>query len=133
MADQFAAAVANWEKKSEIEQADILHRSLRLLVEEVTRPESAGGHMPVVKGNLRNSVAVSTLGPVTMDFKTKRFGNPADAVSNAIAGVEIGTTAYVGFRAPYAHKAELKNGFARLAAQRWPQIVDEAVKSRSGK
>lgn len=133
MADRFAAAVENWAKKTEIEQTAILHRSLRLLVEEVTRPEGSGGHLPVLTGNLRNSVAVSTLGPVTMSFTTKKFRDSSDAVNNAIAGVAVGDTAYVGFRAPYAHKAEAKNAFVRLAAQRWPMIVDVAVKARSSK
>ncbi len=130
MADKFAAAVAGWEKKTEREQTDILHRSIQLLVDEAIRPESEGGHLPKVTGNLQNSVAVSTLGPVTMSFKTKKFRDPSDAVSNAIAGVEVGTTAYIGFRAPYTAKAEAKHAFIRLAAQRWPQIVDEAVKAK---
>lgn len=128
----FESAVAGWAKKTEIEQTSILHRSIALLVDETTRPKSEGGHMPVVTGNLQNSVAVSTLGPVTMNFQTKKFRDPSDAVRNSIAGVEVGHTAYVGFRAPYTHKAEADNGFLRLAAQRWPMIVNEAVKSKSG-
>jgi hypothetical protein len=126
----FESAIAGWAKKTEVEQTAILHRSLRLLVAEVTRPKSAGGHLPVVTGNLQKSVAVSTLGPVTMDFRTKKFRNSVDAVDNSIAGVEVGATAFIGFRAPYTQKIEAENGFIRLAAQRWPQIVEEAVKSK---
>lgn len=133
MVDRFAADIANWSKKTEETQTDILHQSLRLLVEEVTRPKSAGGHLPYVTGNLANSVAVSTLGPVTMDFRTKKFRSSGDSVNNAIAGVDVGATAFIGFRAPYTQKAETENGFIRLAAQRWPQIVTEAVKTKPGR
>lgn len=129
----FGAQVAAWVSRSEEAQTDILHESLRHLVDEVTRPKSAGGHLPVVTGNLGNSVAVSTLGPVTFDWTTKKFRNPSDAVNNAIAGVAVGQTAWIGFRAPYAHKIEVDNGFVRLAAQRWPQIVVEAVRKRGAR
>jgi hypothetical protein len=131
VAGNFAGAIKGWADKTEASQTDILHQALRLLVEEVTRPKSAGGHMPYVTGNLAKSVAVSTLGPVTMEFWTKKFRNSADSVNNSIAGVEVGTTAFIGFRAPYTHKAEAENGFIRLAAQRWPQIFDEAVKAKA--
>lgn len=130
MVDIFAAQVADWAEKTEAEQTRILHASVRHLVEEVTRPKSAGGHMPVVKGNLRNSVAVSTTGPVAINFKTKRFSDPSESVNNAIAAIEVGAPAWIGFRAPYAHKAEVNNGFARLAGQRWPAVVAEALKDK---
>jgi hypothetical protein len=133
MTDRFAAQIADWAQKAELAQTDVLHLSIRLLVEEVTRPESAGGHLPVVTGNLRNSIAVSTTGPVTFNFTTKKFRDPSDTVNNAIAGIEIGKTAYVGFRAPYAHKREADHAFMRLAAQRWPQIANQAAKIRSGR
>lgn len=129
----FASQIAAWATKTEEAQTEVLHESLRYLVDEVTRPKSAGGHLPVVTGNLGNSVAVSTLGPVTYDWTTKKFRNPADAVNNAIAGVAVGQTAWIGFRAPYAHKVEADNGFVRLAAQRWPQIVVEAVRKRGAR
>ncbi|MCW5733488.1 MAG: hypothetical protein KIS73_05155 [Enhydrobacter sp.] len=116
-------------RKTEIEQTRIVHSALRRLIEEATRPQSEGGHMPVETGSLRNSVAVS-FAPVTYNFITKKFRDPSDAVNNAIANVEIGETVYIGFRAPYAHKAEAEFGFARLAAQRWPFIVKEAAQSK---
>ncbi len=129
MDDKFAAQVLNWTRKTEVKQIDVLQKAIGLLAEEVTKPESAGGHMPVIKGNLRNSVAVSTSGPVILDFARKKFSNPTEALKNAIEGVAPGETAYVGFRAPYAHKVEAKKGFARLAAQRWPMIANAAAKS----
>lgn len=133
MSDNFAAAVAGWTEKTEALQTDVLHQSVRQLVDETTTAKDAGGHMPVLTGNLRNSVAVSALAPITFDFRTKKFRNPADAVNNAIAGIEVGKPAWVGFRAPYAHKIEVDSGFLRLPAQRWAQIVDEAVRVSKGR
>jgi hypothetical protein len=130
MPKSFSAAVADWAKKAEIEQTNILQRAVRLLVAEVTQSKAEGGHLPKVTGNLQRSVAVSTTGPVTIDWNTKKFRDPSSAVANAIEGIEIGKTAFVGFRAPYTTKAENKNAFIRLTAQRWAQIVAEAVKSK---
>lgn len=129
----FAASVSTWASKAEAAQTEILHASIRALVDEVIRPQQSGGFLPVLTGNLRNSVAVSTLGPISIDWTTKKFRDPADAVNGAVAGVAVGQTAYIGFRAPYAHKREVEHGFVRLAAQRWPQIVDQVVRERAGR
>lgn len=126
----FAEQVAAFTRKAEGLTTDLWHDTLRQLVEEMTTPKGAGGHLPVVTGNLRNSVAVSARFRIEIDWKTKKFRNPADAVNNAIAGVELGETAWVGFRAPYARKVETEHGFLRLAQQRWPQIVDEVVRAK---
>lgn len=122
MAEGFAAAVANWTKKTEEQQAEVLHESIRRLDAEVVE------NVPVLTGNLRDSRAVSALAPIAIDWSTKKFRNPDDAINNAIAGVEVGATAWLGFRAPYAHIIEEKYAFLRLAAQRWRQVVDEAAR-----
>lgn len=127
---RFGEQIEIWARKAEAAQTDVLHTALRVLVEEVTRPKNAGGHLPFLTGNLRNSVAVSTLAPVSIDWTTKKFRDPSDAVNNAIAGVAVGQTVWIGFRAPYAHLREVEHGFVRLAAQRWQQIVDEVMRAR---
>lgn len=126
MAESFSVAVARWTEGTEQDQAAVLHESLRQLDEEVA------SRTPVLTGNLRNSRTVSTLGPPPVDWKTKKFREPSDAINNAIAGVDVGQTAYLGFRAPYAHKIEKVHGFLRLAAQGWSQIVDRAVRVVKG-
>ena len=119
----FASAISDWAKKTELQQTTILQTSLRLLDEEVA------ADVPVVTGNLKNSRTVSPLGRPSLDFKTKKFRDPSDAINNAIAGVQIGQTAYYGFRAPYAYKVEQARGFFRLAAQRWSEIVATAART----
>jgi len=123
VADKFAAAVANWAKQTEIKQTAVLHESVRGLDAEIAE------NVPVVTGNLKNSRTVSPLGRPAVDWKTKKFRNPDDAINNAIAGIEVGKTAWLGFRAPYAHKVEDKHAFMRLAVQRWPMIVAEAARA----
>lgn len=123
MADKFAAAVEDWAAKTEIKQTAVLHGSLRDLDEEIAR------NTPVISGNTQNSRAVSTLGPPPIDWTTKKFRDPSDAINNAVAGVDIGEKVWLGFRAPWAHMLEPKYAMMRLAAQRWSQIVD-AVASR---
>jgi hypothetical protein len=127
MADAFAAEVADWERKCAVVQSAVQHEALRGLDQTIVEGT------PEVTGNLRNSRAVSTLGPVTVDWRTKKFRDPSDTIDNDIAGSEVGQTVHLGFRAPYAHKIEPKYAMMRLAAQHWPMVVAEAarvVKSR---
>lgn len=127
MADSFAAAVAAWGEKCEVRKTAVQHQALRLLDAEIA------GNTPVVTGNLKNSRAVSTLGPVSIEWKTKKFRNPDDAINNAVAGSEVGHTVWLGFRAPYAHKIEPAYAMMRLAAQRWKRIVDDAARIVAGR
>lgn len=122
MSGKFEAAVDKWTKDTEIKQTAALHQSLRQLDKEIA------ANTPVVTGNLKNSRTISTLGPPAIDWKTKKFRDPSDSINNAAAGVEVGQTAWLGFRAPYAHLIEPKYAMLRLAAQRWRQIVDEAAR-----
>jgi hypothetical protein len=130
MAKSFGDVVDDWVTKTEVEMQRILQASVRGLVEEVTRPQSEGGNLPVVTGNLRNSGAVSTAGPVTYNFVTKKFRNSTESVLNATEKIEPGMSVFIGFQAPYAMKVEEKTAFMRLVAQRWPQIVAEAVNAK---
>lgn len=123
MDQSFAAAVANWEKKAEAQKVAVMHAALRRLDAEIV------ANTPVVTGNTRKSRSVSTLGAVTINWKANKFRDPEDAINNAIAGAEVSATVWFGFRAPWARKLEEKHGILRLAAQRWRQIVEEAVRS----
>lgn len=121
--NSFSSAVADWSKKAEGRNTDIFHESLRQLDQELA------DNTPVKTGNLRNSRAASGLAPIAVDWKTKKFRDPSDAINNAIAGTEVGNSAWLGYRAPYAHKIERLKPFLRMAAQRWKQIVARAAAS----
>lgn len=126
MAGNFAADVAKWATETDRRLTDVWHESLRGLDHEMA------ANVTVVTGNTRNSRAVSTSGPVAVDWRTKKFRNPDDAINNAIAGADIGGVAHLGFRAPWARKLDAKTAFLRLVAQRWTVIVDAAVRRVKG-
>lgn len=118
----FSAAVKGWAEKTEIKQTAVLHESIRGLA------DALGDKTPKVSGNLANSRQVTTGGPPVIEWKTKKFRDPSDSINNAVAGVEVGETAWIGFRAPYAHKVEEKYAMARLTAQLWPVVADAAAR-----
>jgi hypothetical protein len=118
---KFDELVAKFAEQATHDLAEVWHGSLRGLDQEMA------DNVTVVTGNLKNSRTVSTTGPVAVDWRTKKFRDPSDSINNAIAGAEPGGVAHLGFRAPYGHKVEARTGFLRLVAQRWVQIVAEAV------
>lgn len=135
MADSFSAKIEGWARKTEQRTVDVFREAARATDEEVARPKEEGGNLPVLSGNLRRSRAASTIGPPATLWRQKEFTGTDAGVLSVIQGAAIGQTIWIGFQAPYAKKAEENHGFVRLTAQRWPQIVEEAVravKSRDG-
>lgn len=126
----FAAQVDKWATETRDRLHEVVRESARGAAESLTKPRGAGGHMPVVTGNLRNSLAASLSGPPAIDWTKKHKFTDLSGVENVIRSAEPGHTIFLGFRAPYAEKSEFRdaNGFWRLTVQRWPQIVEEAVK-----
>lgn len=94
--------------------------------------------MPVVTGNLRNSLAASTTGmpPVRWGRRIKSatsdFAPDQGKIEAVIGGAEIGQTVFLGFQAPDAQRAEHVHGFVRLTAQHWTEIVEQAVRPVKG-
>lgn len=142
----FAASVAAWAEKVEGAAEAIFKEAVQDLVEEVQRPQAAGGRMRVDTGFLRASLMASTSAmPQIIQGSTPTAGQSYAAdfgqIEAVIVGADIGETVYLGYTAGYAAFREYgSNGqpadaFVRTAAQRWPQIVEvraAAVKSRLG-
>lgn len=122
----FAAQVEAWTAKSERALAEVVRESARGAAEILTDRAK----IPVVTGNLRNSLAASLSGPPRIDWtKGHRFTDLSE-VASVLKAAEPGHTIFLGFRAPYAERVEFgkSGGFWRLTIQRWPAIVAEAVK-----
>lgn len=140
MPETFAAQVDAWVRKTDTTTVDVFREATRDLAREVMLPKDEGGHMPVITGNLRNSLAASTTARPPVRWAKRGKGARNDFPPNegqleaVIAGATIGQTLFLGFQAPYAQKAELHdgNGFVRLTAQRWSQIVEQAVRTVRG-
>ena len=126
----FAAQVDKWVTDTQRRTIAVVRESAALAAESLTKPRGSGGNMPVVTGNLRRSLAASLSGRPTIDWSKGHKFNDLAEVENVIRAAEPGHTIFLGFRAPYAEKAEFRdgNGFWRLTVQKWPRIVEEAVK-----
>jgi hypothetical protein len=135
MAKSFSAAVDAWTKKTENRMAEVFRVAAATAAEVMNRPIAEGGRMPVVTGNLRNSLAASTIGPVPALWGRKEpFAPNPDGIAAVIDSAQLGGTVWLGYQAIYAKKAELDHGFVALAAQNWTGIVEAsvaAVKERS--
>lgn len=126
--ESFTAQVEAFVTKAKRMQAEVAHEAAIGLAETATQSKDQGGNLPVVKGNLQRSFAASTVGPVSVLWGQKEFRGTLDGVMSVIRNAKIGQTIWMGFQAAYARKVEVDNGFIRLAAQRWDQIVADAVR-----
>lgn len=135
MAKSFSATIEEWARKSEERTAEVFRVSAATVADVMSRPLEDGGRLPVVTGNLRRSLAASTIGPPTMLWGRRKFEDNSAGIEAVIDSALIGQTIWLGFQAPYAQKVELDNGFMAMTAQHWKQIVEasaQAVKERSG-
>lgn len=122
----FSAQVDKWATETRDRMTEVVRESARGAAASLTDRAK----IPVVSGNLRNSLAASLAGRPAIDWTRKHTFTDLAEVPNVIASAEPGHTIFLGFRAPYAEKVEFgkSGGFWRLTVQRWPQIVEEAVR-----
>ena len=134
MAESFSAEVEAWVRKTDATMMDVFREASRGVAYEVTLPKDEGGHMPVVTGRLRRSLAASLDGLPAVQWRAKDFPPNEGQIEAVIGAAGLGQTVYLGFQAPYAQKAEYAegNGFVRLTAQRWSEIVEQAVRTVKG-
>ena len=136
MANSFADQVGAWVAESKKRTVAVLQESTKEVVTRAQRPVKQGGSMPVVTGNLRNSLIVALNG--------NRVGKGAESYINAIPLMKAGDEIFIGWTAKYARRMEYGfhgtdklgrtydqqgYGFLRLATQKWPQIVRDTARS----
>lgn len=131
MAKSFSATVSERVRTYQRRMEETFRASAQDVYEEVTRPVDKGGNMRIKTGFLRASLMASTSSMPSIQPNARP---PADAGENSyrpndgeialtIAKAQLGETIYLGFTASYAPYREALDGFVRLAAQKWPQIV----------
>lgn len=130
--ESFKAQVSDWVKASEARLTAVFRASVQSLVHEVQKTKAEGGHMPVDTGFLRASLlasktAMPSLKTDAKPEKDQSYPNDASSVELTIAGASPGRPFYLGFTANYALHQEYVNGFVRLTAQRWQEIVDKSI------
>jgi hypothetical protein len=137
------AQVEKWVLETKRRTLAVRNRSISLLTNAAQLPVAKGGRMRVDTGFLRASGQMSLngmpSGPVRGDDAAKKFeydnGQQITPVNLILVQASLGTDIFFGWTANYARYRESKDAFLRMAVQRWPEFVAQAVreaKSRSG-
>lgn len=143
MAQQnFSATVDQWVRETKERLEAVFKESAQRVISDMQEPVGAGGNMPVETGTLRASLMASLNEPnMTVTYRHDGSGqvqyNPSQ-VALTIAAADLGDTVYAVYTVNYAHHVEYgaqgraPRAFVRLAAQKWPQIVNQvALEARS--
>jgi len=141
MATYNLADMSKWTDKAKRNGQMVMQKSVEYLVQDVRGDVGPNvGQVPVVSGNLRNSLALSTV--AMPPVREGSFSDMSGTLSVAIAGLETGETIWIGFQAAYARR--INNGFTgadRLGrnynqsgkffvqnkADKWQSYVDQAA------
>lgn len=132
------ATVNAWVLKSKKRMVRIVQGSTVELIEIANTPTAKGGNMRVDTGFLRASGQVSFNGMPTGPSRGRErsgeeapnaviypYGNEPNEL--ALAKVKLGDRIFFGWTANYARYREYKDGFMRLAVQKWNAIVQREV------
>jgi len=128
---KFSADVGSWVRQSEKRIKAVRNEAAQTMASEIRKPVSQGGRMKIDTGYLRASLMGSTsqmpsINPEGVPGEGQTY-SAGDEIALVIAGASITDTIYMGFTAAYARPREYLDGFVRLPAQRWQQIVQETV------
>jgi hypothetical protein len=129
----FSAQVSTWAKMTEARTLAVFRQSAQTVAQEVKKTRDRGGHMRVDTGFLRASLMASTSQMPSIDPKATAteghsYADDNSQVELVIANARIDQVIYLGFTASYARYREYKDGFVRLTAQRWKQIVEQSAR-----
>lgn len=145
MTGPFSATVDAWVKETKARMEAVHKESAQRTVEIMQTPRGAGGALRVDTGFLRASlvgVIGESLPPQTSkpaDLTVATYD--AGPISLVIAGADLTDTITVAYTANYALPREYGargqpgDRWVALAAQRWPQVVEQVVieaKARAG-
>lgn len=142
----FGQQVDAWTRKSRTLMEAVFQEATQDLIVAAQTPKGKGGNMPIRDGFLRNSgtAALNSVpsGPSRAPDGYKNVDWDASPMAVVVASAKIGDRIVFGWTAAYARRMEYGfsgkdslgrtynqtgNGFMRLAAQRWPEIVRDAA------
>jgi len=126
MTDRFSADVDKWIRKSNIRLQAVIQQSAQDVISDAQRLRTAGGNMRLDTGFLVNS-GKANIGSMPSG-QSKDSGYNKQSWDNAsvmltINRVKVGDVLYFGWTANYARAREHKDGFMRLAVQKWQSFV----------
>lgn len=131
----FSAQTDDWIAETEERIEATFKHSAQYVIDLMQLPVGKGGNMPIETGFLRASLQVSIHQPYPANLPNpgvSKDWNQSEMIM-AIANLEIGGTIYATYTAEYAGHVEYGargrpgRGFRRLAAQQWPQIVNQTA------
>lgn len=131
----FSAQIDEWIAETEERIEATIKQSAQTVIERMQLPVGKGGNMPVDTGFLRASLQASIHQPYPANIANPgvpKDWNQSETIM-AIANLELGGTIYATYTAEYAGHVEYGargrpgRGFVRLAAQQWPQIVNQTA------
>ncbi|WP_313666220.1 HK97 gp10 family phage protein [Shinella sp.] len=131
----FAAAVAGWAEKVPEAVEAVRNQSAADVVKDMQTLRSEGGRMRHDTGFLWASLMASTsampsINPSARPAEGSSYAFDFGQVEAVIAGASLDDTLYFGYTASYAAHREYgangqpADGFVRLAAMNWQQIVN---------
>lgn len=131
----FAAAVAGWAEKVPEAVEAVRNQSAADVVKDMQTLRSEGGRMRYDTGFLWASLMASTsampnINPSARPTEGGSYSFDFGQVEAVIAGASLDDTLYFGYTASYAAHREYgsngqpADGFVRLAAMNWQQIVN---------
>jgi len=135
MTEGFEDEVRAFQVKTMARQTVVLKESAQRVVGEAQTVTGEGGNMRIDTGFLRASGQASvdeiTATPVARPVDWAEQSSSEDPTQRDVAlvlsGIQLGQTFYFVYAANYARAREAKDGFVKLAAQRWTSVVSQVV------
>jgi hypothetical protein len=125
----FSAAVSDWVTKSDRVLEAVVKDAIQSTYNDMTKPRSKGGNMPVDTGFLRNSVEASQGAmPKALEKRTPGLPVPVPDVIGFIIDMRVGQPLYIGFTMNYGPAMENRYSFVALAAANWQANVTSAAR-----
>jgi hypothetical protein len=130
----FEKDVARFSAKAARRFKAVHGQAVQDLGERANRPQSKGGRLPVDTRFLAASQVAGLnqmpSGPTENESGRQYGEDDRIGMSPAVAALrwKPGDTLYVAWSAKYARYQEAISGFVRGAAEKWPQIVKDAVR-----
>jgi hypothetical protein len=125
---QFTDAIEAWAAKVQRQMETVARDSIRDVIADAQRPVTQGGNMPVLKGNLRNSL--------TVEMRIGRVSG-ANAHDVALSGYQLGDNVLAGWTSNYALARHYQVGtqggggmWRDAAAQKWTRIVQSNARKQ---
>lgn len=132
---KFTAQVESWVRETQRRMVAVRNAATEMVVDDAQLSTAKGGRMRVDTGFLRASGQMSLTGMPTGPSRPADTAKPfqyndgvsVTPVEAILVSASLDVKIYFGWTANYARARESKDGFLRLAAQKWPDFVNQST------